>query len=227
MDLNFIGIGSAFNPRLKNTSAYFIAGDDFFLIDCGESVFGSIWDLEELKNSKSIYVIITHLHADHVGSLASLISYNNYVLEKKIHVIHPIDTIVDYLSLSGIDKVNYIYKSNLPKAVRDVQIEAIEVKHVNDMRSFGYIITSSEKTIYYSGDAKNIPKVVLEEFLRGDIDELYQDTSVTYSENPNHLHIGKLENMIPLYKREKVYCMHLEGESEELIRAKGFNVVSF
>ncbi len=33
--------------------------------------------------------------------------------------------------------------------------------------------------------------------------------------------------MIPLYKREKVYCMHLEGESEELIRAKGFNVVSF
>ncbi len=224
MELKFTGIGSAFNPRFKNTNAYFTIEDDLFLLDCGESVFGSIWDMKELINSKNIYVLITHLHADHVGSLASLISYTYYVLEKKIHVIHPVDTIVDFLSLSGIDKMNYFYMNELPKTVKEAKAEAVEVEHVSDMRSFGYVITSKDKKVYYSGDSNSIPKNILKSYLDGNINELYQDTAISYSENPSHMFIGDLMEVIPADKRDGIYCIHLEGDNEDLIRSKGFNV---
>jgi ribonuclease BN (tRNA processing enzyme) len=224
MELKFTGVGSAFNPKLKNTSAYFTMEDNFFLVDCGESVFASVWDMPELRNSKDIYVIITHLHADHVGSLASLISYTYYILEKKIHVIHPIETIVDLLTLSGIDKNNYFYYNSLPKAVSGVKVEAVPVEHVRDMKSFGYVVRAKDKKIFYSGDSKKIPDEILKRFLEGDIDRLYQDTAISYSENPSHMFIGDLMELIPSEKRDRVYCMHLEGDNEELIRSKGFNV---
>ena len=73
--LNFLGIGSAFNPVLDNTGAFFTDNGDFYLIDCGESTFKKIWNMEEMIQSRNIFILITHLHCDHVGSLGSLISY--------------------------------------------------------------------------------------------------------------------------------------------------------
>ena len=42
MLLNFLGIGSAFFPQLKNTSAYYETEDTLYLFDCGETVFDEI-----------------------------------------------------------------------------------------------------------------------------------------------------------------------------------------
>lgn len=225
MELKFIGKGSAFNPDMKNTSAFFMVDDNLFLIDCGESVFGSIWNMSELRNCKDIFVFITHLHADHVGSLGSLISYVYYMLNKKLHVIHPNTTIVDYLTMIGIDKVNYIYEKNLPENIENVTIKAIEVEHVPKMRCFGYLIKTSSLSFFYSGDSKEIPGSILRDFMNGDIDEIYQDTAMDEKENPTHCYIGNLEKAIPYEKRNRVYCMHLDGEWGDFIQSKGFRIV--
>lgn len=39
MELKFLGCGSAFNPVCGNTSAYYTAGKNLYVIDAGESVF--------------------------------------------------------------------------------------------------------------------------------------------------------------------------------------------
>ena len=39
MNLNFLGIGSAFQTSLYNNCAYFIEDNELFLIDCGETAF--------------------------------------------------------------------------------------------------------------------------------------------------------------------------------------------
>ncbi|HBE86714.1 MAG TPA: hypothetical protein DDW53_17100, partial [Lachnoclostridium sp.] len=75
MELHFLGSGSAFYPLYKNTIAYFELNNDLYLIACGETVFETLLSLVDLEQYREIYVVITHLHADHVGSLASLISY--------------------------------------------------------------------------------------------------------------------------------------------------------
>lgn len=225
MELKFLGKGSAFNPAMKNTSAYFMYERSFFLIDCGESVFEQIYRSEELRGSDNIYVLITHLHADHVGSLGSLISYCRYVLGKYIHVIHPSGTIAGLLTLLGIDGGNYRYHREFPEDLAAVKVTAVPVDHVPDMDCYGYLISAAGETVYYSGDASGIPRHILSGFLSGQINRCYQDTCCQRSNHPTHCYIGDLEQAIPPEKRAAVSCMHLDGECRELLRAKGFDVV--
>ena len=77
--LKFIGTGSAFNPKLGNTSAYYKENGNLLLIDCGESVFGRILELNLLEDVENVYIAITHTHGDHVGSLGSLVLYLNII----------------------------------------------------------------------------------------------------------------------------------------------------
>ena len=70
--IRFLGCGSAFNPLMGNTSAYFKKGDNLFLIDAGETVFSELFKRKLLAESENIYVLITHTHGDHVGSLPSI-----------------------------------------------------------------------------------------------------------------------------------------------------------
>ena len=71
--LRFLGRGAAFNPVMENTSAWFSINGTFYLIDAGETVFGKIWDKDEFFSAERIAVILTHMHADHVGSLGTLV----------------------------------------------------------------------------------------------------------------------------------------------------------
>ncbi|MFQ9702485.1 MAG: MBL fold metallo-hydrolase [Enterocloster clostridioformis] len=68
---------------MGNTSAWFEADGCLFLVDCGETVYELLMKRSSLREYRQIYVLLTHLHADHVGSLGSLISYNYCILGKK------------------------------------------------------------------------------------------------------------------------------------------------
>ena len=75
MKIKFLGIGSAYNTKWLNSNAYFIVANSLYLLDCGESTFGKLMELGILNdNYNGIYVLLTHLHADHAGSLPSLCS---------------------------------------------------------------------------------------------------------------------------------------------------------
>lgn len=71
--LKFIGIGSAFNTDLGNTSAYIKKEDRMLLIDCGGTVFHELQKQKLLEGVNQIYMIITHTHPDHVGSVGEVI----------------------------------------------------------------------------------------------------------------------------------------------------------
>ena len=131
--LKFLGIGSAFYPPFDNTSAFFTHNDDFYLIDCGESVFKKIWDLKEMKESKNIFILVTHFHCDHVGSLGSLISYLYLKMNKVPYIVHPTEKIKEYLKVVGIEENFYIYKNMLPE-VSQIKNNHVEVRHVDDMK---------------------------------------------------------------------------------------------
>lgn len=222
--LKFTGIGSAFNPILGNTNAYFTHNDDFYLIDCGESVFGKIWNLKEMIGSNNIFILITHFHCDHVGSLGSLLSYLYLKLEKTAYVIHPNEKIIEYLDIVGIERKFYIYKNKLPE-ISEIKNTEIEVRHVEDMKCYGYEIIFPDSKIYYSGDAVEIPDKILQKYLSGEIKEMYQDTCSYISKNPSHGNIFYLEKIIPVEKRKNVYCIHLDKDFRDIIQEKGFGVI--
>lgn len=225
LDLHFFGCGSAFNPVMGNTSAWFELDECLFLLDCGESVYELLMKRSDLKEYRQIYVLLTHLHADHVGSLGSLISYNYCVLGRKLSVIHPRETVVELLRLMGIEDDFYHYMQEIPREFQSLSVEPISVEHVDNMDCFGYLLGMGERWIYYSGDSARMPKRIVGMLKEGKLDAVYHDTSLHNSPHPSHCYVGVLEETIPEELRHKVYCMHLDGDCRNLLESKGFRVV--
>lgn len=222
MELHFLGRGSAFNPLDKNTSAWFEVCGNLYVIDCGETVFETLLSQVELKRYQEIYVLITHLHSDHVGSLGSLLSYTYCMLQKKqVTVIYPDRKIIELLDIMGISRDFYRFEEKHES--QSVAFTAIPVEHVKDMKCFGYLIQSNQEKIYYSGDASTIPAEVTAGFFHGSIQTIYQDTST--KEQSVHCHYRVLEELIPRAMRKRVFCMHLDSGSERLLEEKGFSVI--
>ena len=225
MDLRFLGCGACFYPSFHNTSAYFVYRNNLILLDCGETVYERLLERENLNEFDQIYIVLTHLHADHVGSLGSMLSYCKCILKRRIIVVHPEKTICELLQLLGIDDDFYYYVDRLTDEIEDLHIIPHEVRHVPNMICYGYEIECPEGHVYYSGDSVGIPEEVLKKFLAGEITELYQDTSTHNSEEPTHMYYGKLEAAIPESERHRVTCMHLDCDCKQLLKDKGFKVI--
>lgn len=224
MKLHFFGIGSAFNPAMGNTSAWFESDGCLFLVDCGETVYELLMKSSSLKEYRHIYVLLTHLHADHVGSLGSLISYNFCILGRKISVIHPRQTVVELLRLMGIKDDFYDYFPELPEGVMGLKAEPVPVEHADNMDCFGYILETEGERIYYSGDSARMPERIVSMLKDGELDAVYHDTSLRDSPRPSHCYVGRLEESVPENLRHKVYCMHLDGECRKMLESRGFHV---
>ena len=224
MSLNFLGKGACFYPTFYNTSAYFVYKDNLVLIDCGETVYERILRIEDINSYKNIYVIITHLHADHVGSLGSLISYCAFILKRIITVIHPENKLCELLKLMGVDSRFYNYKQDFDSLVDGLKIIPVNVQHEIDMKCYGYEIEYDDVHIYYSGDAANLPEKILDNFLNRSITDIYQDTSTHNVNSASHMYFGKLEELIPQDLRKHVYCMHLDCDCCDELKCRGFSI---
>ena len=77
--LRFIGTGGCFSKENINNSAYLKEDGHLILFDCGETVFHQILKNDIIDTDiNRIDIIITHIHADHVGSLGSLIFFTRF-----------------------------------------------------------------------------------------------------------------------------------------------------
>lgn len=225
MELQFLGCGSAFNPLLGNTSSYIEIGRHLYLIDAGESVFYKLFKEEILKRNEEITIFITHMHGDHIGSLASIISYCYFVLRKKVSVVYPKDDLWKLLNLMGIassiyDRLEcYAFKND------EIKMRAISVKHADDISYYGYIMEWEGKKIYYSGDSYEIPQDIYKDFMAGNIDRIYQDTTEFKTSHLSHLPLEELEKCIPVNLRNKVFCIHFTTDFANKLKEKGFQYV--
>ncbi|MFA5448456.1 MAG: MBL fold metallo-hydrolase [Sphaerochaeta sp.] len=221
--LHFLGMGSAFNPAMDNTSAWFAKDGTFYLLDCGETVFGKIWDLEVFKNAKTVCVVLTHMHSDHIGSLGTLLSYCAIVVHKQVQIFYPAETLKSYLALVGIDQSFYTHHLTPPHHW-SIHFEPYPVKHASDMACYGYVFEVDDQVIYYSGDSRAIPQPIVNLLMKDKLDVIFQDTSL--EENEHHCPLRELEETIPEELRHKVFAMHIpDDESIDHIVAKGFKVV--
>lgn len=231
-ELSFIGKGSTFNTKMGNTSAFFKSHNSMVLIDCGGTVFDRLMDLKLLQDLQRLYIVITHTHPDHVGSLGDVIFYCYYILGFRPTIFFPKrELIQDFLTCIGVSKEIYLLKYENNERISDenlgeISIEFMPVSHVDTIPAFAFIMTYNEKAFYYSGDASEISAEIIEKLKNGEIDRIYQDTcGLDYEGNP-HMSIRKLSDVISSELRNKVYCMHLDQHItvQEVIE-QGFNVV--
>lgn len=224
MILNFIGRGSSFYPVLGSTSSYVVLNNELYVFDCGEMVFDYLYRSGMLDQVKTVNVILTHLHADHVGSLGSLISYMYCIKNQVINVIHPNDSVISLLDLLGI--MRHFYRPIVVSgnwSDNNISLTPVPVQHVSNMACYGYIVDVNGTTLYYSGDSADVPKEIVEAYLSGKIDEMYHDTATVKS--ASHCHVDHLCELFPEPMRKRIYCMHLDGDNKDILERLGFSVV--
>lgn len=223
LNLKFFGIGSAFNPLFGNNNAFFELDEDIYFIDFGESNFEKVYKNIDLCKYKNITVLITHMHADHIGSLPTFISYCYIKLKKTINIFHPNEDLKDFLHLCGISSNMFNYQKCF-KNSKNLNIEFVDVSHAKDMPCYGLIISHDNKSIFYSGDSNSINKVILERFLNRTIETIYHDTS--YENSSSHCYYKNIEELIPKHLRKNFYCMHLGCDFIQELKDLGFNIPS-
>lgn len=155
MDIRFVGTGGFADYRYGNSSAIVKLKDFEVLIDCGNSIYSTLRK-KNLENSFK-YVLITHLHDDHVGSLSSLIIHRfKFQGAGPLSIIYPDEGFKEELR----KLLTYSLGPN-PEAIlnwvpiEDVAgVEAIDTngKHIPNMRSYSYYFVEGKEMIVYSGD---------------------------------------------------------------------------
>jgi ribonuclease BN (tRNA processing enzyme) len=219
--LDFLGLGSAFNTDLGNTSAYIKKNTSLLLIDCGSTVFSKLHRIGLLDGVSDIYVIITHTHADHIGSLSDLIFYSQYILNQRPTLFFPyrelLDTILRCMGVKSefyniIDTNKALIENNDLK----LEVSFFAASHVDTIPSYGFLLKTDSCTIFYSGDSNDISSFVLKS---------HDTCGIDYYGNP-HLSLERLESYIKPELRHKVYCMHIDSQfDKEKAKSLGFNIV--
>lgn len=220
-ELKFLGVGSAFNLKDDNNSAYYITGDTFILLDCGDRIARKIINYDLFKNIKNVLILITHLHADHISSLETLIDYI-YLLRKDINckIVYPqkenLETILNLeatfdFTILGSKEINEF----------GVHIKALDASHIQN--SYSYLVYTKNFNFYFSGDTNKFNNVALDELKNNKIDLLYHE--VSYPNISVHTSLDDLTKAIPEEFRSKVYLMHFSDDKlKDLSKEKGFNI---
>lgn len=219
--LKFLGNGAAFNYNSYNTSAYLIEDRTLILFDCGESICNRLLKLKLLEQVDKIYVFITHLHSDHIGSLEALIYYNEVFLHKEFKIFYPKkNRLKKLLILTGVDFPFDIY--DVAPQVGSFTVDYVTQKHIYG--SYGYFLYSDDFSFFYSGDTSEVSKRAVAELRIGKIDCVYHE--VTLTDSKIHTHIQKLEKNFEPTLRKKVYLTHFNDDKTiEVCKNKGFSVV--
>lgn len=218
-ELTFLGNGSAFNYEAHNTAAYITSGGDLIIFDCGESICNRLLKLKVLTKVERIYVFITHLHSDHIGSLEALIYYNEKFLHKEFKIFYPRTArLKQLLKLTGVDFSFEIYP--VPENISGYRVECVPQKHIPG--SYGYFFYG-DFSFFYSGDTSKVNRRAILELQCGKIDRIYHEA--TCSSSPIHTHIDKLKRAFPQAMRSKVCLMHFDNDDFMAeCKAEGFLV---
>ena len=225
--LKFVGCGAALYPKLYNSNAYFEIGEDLFLLDCGETAFRQHFMAGHFDGKKHVTVIITHMHTDHIGSLGTLIVYCFLKLGIRTIVVYPepekIKTVFD---LTGVEPEHYaLYPDMAASGEQRVTAEFIKVRHHDAMvNAFGILLHIHDHPVYYSGDAGELPEKIVTMLLDGRLEALYQDTSM-HDHGGVHCTFETLRQTIPPACRDRVWCMHYDGEYFDQYRQAGFRTI--
>ena len=154
--ITFLGKDSGFG--FQNTSAYAIVDNRLLLIDCGYTVFSQLQEHNLFSKISGIDVIITHMHADHVGSLSQLALYSYFVLKIPINIITECSDIDNFLTITGVERYWQIPGFPNERYTRNNNfVTFIPTDHVGPrLDCYGFSATINGTHIVYTGDTTTL-----------------------------------------------------------------------
>lgn len=155
MIVKFLGTGGAFDFDAGNSSAWININGKKLLLDCGHTVYPTLRKHNLIDDLD--YILVSHLHDDHVGSLCTTILHHTFFLHKpkKTKIIYP-DESFKY----SLNKFLSYGLGNVEEFVEFVHISEVEELraintfglHVKNMQSYGFFFEDEHELTAISGD---------------------------------------------------------------------------
>ena len=223
MKLNFIGIGGAFNTELGNNASYIKENKKILFIDMGLDTLDKIAKYKLLKDIEEVYVLITHLHGDHVGGLPTFIQYAYLAFNKVVKIINNSDTftseIVKLLNITAVGHDNYEF-INVKELPLSFKVNLRHTTHHPLLECYSVIFVNEKEKILYTSDSNDI------EFLKEAIKDksytkIYTEVGETPSVHTDYKELMKLE-------KSKLILMHIESmDLYERIIKEGYEIPAY
>lgn len=223
----WLGTGSGLNFDLGNTSVLVQNGvSRRLLIDCGYTVPKRLYEADLIGDISDI--LITHLHADHIGGLETMGFYHYFALQRRekdrIRLHLPSEELAHQLwhnalsaGMAGITDTNGGRVEATLETYFDVRVGdhvAVEglpevsfetAPHIPGAPNFSLRFSNG---VYYSGDSTAMPP--------HDPDVIFQDCQFGPAD-PSEVHMSyeQLRDELPDSVRKKVHLVHLSNAKDQ------------
>lgn len=152
-EIKFLGTGGAFDIAQGNSAAIVNWQGKKILLDCGYTVYTRLRELNLVDALD--YVLITHLHDDHVGSLSTLLYHRHFITNNPLTLLYPDDAFRDvlckYLAYPMQNAENYCTLEVLASLAGTDYVDTYGL-HVPEMYTYAYLFGEGEDGIVFSGD---------------------------------------------------------------------------
>jgi ribonuclease BN (tRNA processing enzyme) len=219
MEIKFIGTGGAFEPQYGNSAALLHFQEKILLIDAGFTVYARLVELNRWRQLD--YILLTHLHNDHCGSLANILLHR-YHFEKSLRtsILYPSEAfrqqMETFLAIQLKDPEKYV--DFVPVShLSGLQVLDTFGKHSADFQSYSFLFEENGERLVYSGDLRDA------DFLFAHLQTLPpMPTTVLHDvtfhpQNDGHAHYSRLQPYQTAYRIYGYHCDPTASPSDNTI----------
>jgi ribonuclease BN (tRNA processing enzyme) len=229
LKLQMLGTGSAFAKVFNNNNALLKVDGRTLLVDCGITAPKALYELGYTFNDLDA-ILITHIHADHVGGLEELAFQMKFIFGRK-PILYIADKLVKILwentlkgglqqeetkTLEDFFEVRPIVEGIPHEVLPGLRVELISTRHIPNKANYSLLINDF---FYYSGDST---------FNSSLLQSLINDRGVRIIFHDCQLHPPGIVHAclpqlltLPPSLQERIYLMHYGDDQPNFIGRTG------
>ncbi|MBP1961309.1 MBL fold metallo-hydrolase [Paenibacillus aceris] len=233
LQIQMLGTGSAFAKTFYNTSALIRSNGMNVLIDCGATTPKSLYDIQ-MQPDQIDGIIITHIHADHVGGLEEMafrLLYESNQKKTKLFLTMAIADILwentlkggmynpeeGYHSLEDYFDVNLIEEQVPIEIGPGLTIEFLPTLHIHLKPNYSLFINDR---IFYSADIRFSKDLLLHEVVGiRNCHTIFHDCQLS-GQGFIHATLDELLTL-PEHIQQRIYLMHYADNMSDFIGKTG------
>ena len=224
-----IGTGSAFSKRYYNNNALVYTDGFTLLIDCGVTAPTSLHQLDK-PLSEIDAILITHIHADHVGGLEEFAFRMKFQYDRK-PVLYIAESLVqpiwentlkgglvqnEWQELEDFFEVRPLQAGVPAQLAPGLTVELMETPHIPGKQSYSVYINDH---FFYSADMRFHPSLLGSLIKQRGCNVIFHDCQL---QSPGIVH-ASLEELLtlPEWIQERIWLVHYADDRNDYIGRTG------
>lgn len=229
MKLQMLGTGSAFAKVFNNNNAMLMVDGRKLLVDCGITAPKALHELGYNFNDLDA-VLITHIHADHVGGLEELAFQMKFIYGRK-PILYLADTLVEPLwentlkgglqqyeteTLNDFFEVRPLREGVKTELLPGLNVELLSTIHIPNKMNYSLLFNDF---FFYSGDTTFNSDLLCSLVNDRGVKVIFHDCQL-HPPGVVHACLSQLLTL-PAIVQERLYLMHYADNQAEYIGRTG------